>query len=432
MRLPYRIVRPLARIALKIYFRKIYLTGLENIPEDKPVILAANHPTAFLEPCLLACTLPRPLHFMVRGDFFQKELHRQLLESLHMMPIYRLKDIGLKGVKNNFSALDRVYDLLAQKKMVLILAEGKTEHEKRLRPIQKGTARMAMGAIKKYPDLDVQIVPIGVNYSDVLRFRSFVMLDIGKAMNVREYLGATQQHPAKTIKQITKDLKGQLEQQVVIIDEIADEDLTEQVFSLAQLKTKPFPIQLPNRQPLILQKRIANHINAMENTEKQSFKEKVDQFFNKLNALNIEPVALQSIKKPSIFYYFKLVLGYIPYLLGYFVNLPPLYFGYWWAENKVREVVFYASIKASFALAAYLVYAIFFLIVALLINQAYFYLIILAIPLLGLFSLYYWEFKIRGTQQVKIAKLDQSTINNLLQERKEILERFTEGSGKKK
>ena len=113
--------------------------------------------------------------------------------------------------------------------------------------------------------------------------------------------------------------------------------------------------------------------------------------------------------------------GYIPYLLGYFINLPPLYFGYWWAENKEREVVFYASIKASFALAAYLVYALFFILIALLIGKTYFYLGILCIPLLGLFSLYYWEFKKQGAQQVKIARLDQTTLRQLLQKRQEIL-----------
>ncbi|MBK6903255.1 MAG: hypothetical protein IPH04_10715 [Saprospirales bacterium] len=66
----YPITRPLAKIALSVFFRKLYLSGLENIDWEKPVILAANHPTAFIEPCILACWLPKPLHFMVRGDFF--------------------------------------------------------------------------------------------------------------------------------------------------------------------------------------------------------------------------------------------------------------------------------------------------------------------------------------------------------------------------
>ncbi len=88
--------------------------------------------------------------------------------------------------------------------------------------------------------------------------------------------------------------------------------------------------------------------------------------------------------------------------------------------------MFYASIKASFALVAYIVYGLFFLLAALIIGSPYFYLAVVAIPLFGLFSLYYWEFKQDGQQQATIAKLDPSIITQLLQERTDILNRFTE------
>ena len=251
MRLSYRLVRPLARIALKIYFKKIHISGLEHLPTDKPIIFAANHPTAFLEPCLLACLLPTPLYFMVRGDFFQKPLFRKMLESLQMIPMYRKKDIGMKGVKNNYASLEVVYDLLQDNKTVLILAEGKTEHEKRLRPIQKGTARMALGAIEKYPDLAVQIVPIGVNYTDVITFRSIVMLDVGPAIDVLTFLKKADGHPAKTIKQLTTEVKNRLEQQVVIIEKVADERLTEQLLELQRSQNVVTAFPSPSRKPLV-------------------------------------------------------------------------------------------------------------------------------------------------------------------------------------
>ena len=68
----YPIVRPLAALAIKTFFRKIHLSNMDRVPSDRPVILAANHPTAFMEPCILACYMDRPLHFLVRGDFFSK------------------------------------------------------------------------------------------------------------------------------------------------------------------------------------------------------------------------------------------------------------------------------------------------------------------------------------------------------------------------
>ncbi|NJL77450.1 MAG: hypothetical protein HC892_22855 [Saprospiraceae bacterium] len=48
-------IRPFARFGLLAFCKKIYVSGAENIKTDRPVILASNHPTAFLEPCILAC-----------------------------------------------------------------------------------------------------------------------------------------------------------------------------------------------------------------------------------------------------------------------------------------------------------------------------------------------------------------------------------------
>ena len=90
----YRLVRPLATLCFLVSYRKIYFSHSENIPKDKPVILAINHPTMFLEPCLLACFLDHSLHFLARGDVFSNAFYKKLLASLHILPIFRLKDGG--------------------------------------------------------------------------------------------------------------------------------------------------------------------------------------------------------------------------------------------------------------------------------------------------------------------------------------------------
>ncbi|MBK8490844.1 MAG: 1-acyl-sn-glycerol-3-phosphate acyltransferase [Saprospirales bacterium] len=93
----YPITRPLAKIALSVFFRKLFLSGMENVDWNKPVILAANHPSAFIEPCILACWLPKPLHFMVRGDLFLKPVSNWVLRDLNMIPMFRMSDAGVSG-----------------------------------------------------------------------------------------------------------------------------------------------------------------------------------------------------------------------------------------------------------------------------------------------------------------------------------------------
>lgn len=110
----YAAVRPLAKLGLQQYFRRIDLAGLENIPEGVPVILAANHPTAFLEPCIMACFSGHTLNFLVRGDMFRKGIHDWLLRSLNMLPIFRIRDGGYVNLKQNYATFAACNEALAK------------------------------------------------------------------------------------------------------------------------------------------------------------------------------------------------------------------------------------------------------------------------------------------------------------------------------
>ncbi|MEY4108182.1 MAG: hypothetical protein RL181_2524, partial [Bacteroidota bacterium] len=177
----YYIVRPIARLALLIYYRKIYLSHLERIPRGKPVILASNHPTAFMEPCLMAVFMRQPLSYLVRGDFFQKPIYNFLLRALKMIPIYRIIDLGYQGLKNNFATFAACYEALSRNQTIMIFPEGMTLHEKRLRPIQKGIGRIVAGAYQQYPDMqEIFVVPVGVNFTYAEQPRGEAMIDIGE------------------------------------------------------------------------------------------------------------------------------------------------------------------------------------------------------------------------------------------------------------
>ncbi|MCB0641570.1 MAG: 1-acyl-sn-glycerol-3-phosphate acyltransferase, partial [Phaeodactylibacter sp.] len=151
----YPITRPLAKLTLSLFFRELYFSHAERIPKDKAVILAANHPTAFLEPCILACWLEMPIYFMVRGDIFSKHWANRILRDLHMIPVFRKKDGGLKQVRQNHQSLDEATRVLCKKSPLLVMAEGGTNGERRLKPLQKGVARLALKTHHEFPELDV-------------------------------------------------------------------------------------------------------------------------------------------------------------------------------------------------------------------------------------------------------------------------------------
>lgn len=161
----YQIIRLWATLFLRLYFRKTIVYGLEHIPRKGPLIVASNHPSAFLEASILGTVLGRPLHYLVRGDMFHPKF-AWLFDWTNQIPIYRQKD-GISNLRKNASSFELTYRKLADGEAVLIFPEAKTTLEKRMRPIQRGTAHLAFGTLPIVKEgEDLPILPVGVNYTE--------------------------------------------------------------------------------------------------------------------------------------------------------------------------------------------------------------------------------------------------------------------------
>ena len=80
----YQILRFLFRITNKFYFKTLQINGLENIPKKGPVFLAANHPSAFMDPLVIATISKRPLFMLAKGALFQNAFLKWFLCNHNM------------------------------------------------------------------------------------------------------------------------------------------------------------------------------------------------------------------------------------------------------------------------------------------------------------------------------------------------------------
>ncbi len=393
----YFIVRPLAKIAAYVFYRKIYFSHLENIPKDKPVILAANHPTAFAEPVILACFLDRPLHFLVRGNLFKKPIYNWMLKSLNMLPLFRQKDRGYKYVKKNYSTFETCFDALQEDKTIMILAEGRTIHEKRLRPLQKGTGRIAFGTLDKYADVDdVYIVPTGVNFTYGDQARSEVMIDFGPAMSARDYYEQYRENNSLGIQSFTEDLKEKMSERIIIIDNPEDERLTEQLFLLDRTeRLKPLlPVVFRDNDstPLFREKAIATAVNEMPEEDKNALAQKTAAYFRKLETLDIPPESALEKRTSFFLAFFLLLFGLPVFMVGFVLNYLPYRFAKFMADTRVKFIEFYAPVLLAVSLGAYLIYYLLGLIVGLIIGKTWLLALVVATPFLGFLALLYREY----------------------------------------
>ncbi len=386
----YRFIRPFATLALQVYFRKIYIANRNLFPKDKPVILAVNHPTAFLEPCILACFLPRPLHFLTRGDIFKNKFIARILYSLNLIPIYRLKD-GFQSLKKNQDTFQACYEALKKKKTIMILVEGSTKQVRRLRPLQKGAARIALGAMEHDPKIDVHIVPVGMNYSAPNEFRSKVYIALGQPIIVGEYLEDYQENPKAAIRDLTHEIGAHLRQKIIHIENEADDLLVDNLLQIYRNRKRAFfwPSVKDDTDRLAAEIEIAEQINLMEDEEKEEWKEELDKYESLLQKHGVRDLGIAQQSCFSFGNTLVLLLGFIPFIVGLIANYLPIGIAKWLVKNKVNKLEYKSSILVSSGMLFHMIYSTVLVILALFFFGIWGFLFWLMLLLAGYFSVIY-------------------------------------------
>ncbi len=187
MKIGYYIFKLWLRTGLFFYYREIKVIGKDNIPKGKPIMLLANHQNALIDPLIIATSSGLKPYFLARSDLFKNGVVSRLLNYLQMMPIYRLRD-GIGTLKNNPSIFKKCGELLVKEKTVMLFPEGDHGIQRRVRlPMRKGFTKMIFSALGQKPDLDIRILPVGLNYRKAESFPDSVALYIGEDFAVQDY-----------------------------------------------------------------------------------------------------------------------------------------------------------------------------------------------------------------------------------------------------
>ena len=150
-----------------------------------PVLITANHPNSFLDAIIIAAVFKRPIHFLARGDAFNKPWHSTLLRTLHMFPVYRLSE-GKENLGLNAAAFENSRRVLSQDGIVLIFIEGICVNKHELQPFKKGAARIAATCWKE--GIPLTVLPLGIGYSALHLMGKSVLIQAGDLMHQSELM----------------------------------------------------------------------------------------------------------------------------------------------------------------------------------------------------------------------------------------------------
>lgn len=180
----YSLVKSVVKTGLYGYHKKIQISGLENIPKGKPVMFLPNHQSALIDVLLIATDCNRKPYFLTRSDVFNGKLLKRIFSYFQMLPIYRMRD-GRDTLSNNDAIFNSCAEILNRGEALLLFPEANHSLQRRVRPLSKGFTRILFRTFEMYPGLDVQLIPVGLNYNNATHFPDQVSIYYGKPISAR-------------------------------------------------------------------------------------------------------------------------------------------------------------------------------------------------------------------------------------------------------
>jgi 1-acyl-sn-glycerol-3-phosphate acyltransferase len=429
--LGYAITKAYASFVFHRYYREVKVLGLENIPTDSPYLLAPNHQNALMDALDIACIIKQQPVFMARADIFKKTLIIRILTAMKIMPVYRIRD-GYSNLGKNDEAFEKALDVMRDYKPMCMMPEGNHGDQHKLRPLVKGIFRVAFSAHEQLCEKKgVKIIPVGLHLSHYSNFKSDLIIEYGKPIEVAEYFDLYKENPAIANNALRDRLAAELKKYMIHIETSDYYDsayaITE-LYGMKQLRDvkpgKPSAYKLFKSM-----QQVADGINNWTVEQYQNINGKVKDYTSGLKKLQLRDwvftkpkyswllLVLESVLMVllSPLYIYGLVLNYIPY------KLPVK------ATKNIKDVQFHSSVKFVLAMLLFpIYYLILFLIAFFIIEPAWISLLYLvSLPLSGEFAFWYYirlkKIRAMFKYNVLLGKND-SDLQNVIQLRQQIFE----------
>jgi len=174
------------KIGFQFYYKSIRAYYSEKIPKDKAVLFLSNHQNALLDPLLISVNSTRKNFFLTRAKVFSNPIVARVLNSLQMLPVYRMVD-GINTIQKNKEIFSICSELLHKKQSIIMFPEGSHSLNRSVRPLSKGFTRIIEETLQKYPETKIVIIPIGVNYQDPIAYGDSMSIYFGKHIDPLDY-----------------------------------------------------------------------------------------------------------------------------------------------------------------------------------------------------------------------------------------------------
>lgn len=209
----YPILKAYTKFLVRLCYHSIEVDKPYLLKKKEAILIASNHPNSFLDAVLFDILFDIPVTSLARGDAFKNPKVYKILRALHMLPVYRQRE-GAENLNQNYDTFNECVKIFQQKEGVLIFSEGLCENEWHLRPLMKGTARLAFKTWSE--NVPLKVLPAGINYSSFKKYGKKIKIHFGEFIEKENF--DFQKSDGFNNTQFNNNLRSQLENLVYEID----------------------------------------------------------------------------------------------------------------------------------------------------------------------------------------------------------------------
>lgn len=396
----YQLTKYLVDFIFHRYLRT-EVVGLEKLDPNKSYIFTPNHQGALMD-ALAILGMKRHWQpvFLARADIFKNPRIAKILYFLKILPIFRIRD-GYKNLQENDAIFHKTLDVLRNRNGLVLLPEGNHGEYKNLRPLKKGVARIAFQAQEVLGDaVEIEIVPVGLDYSDYVKVRSRLLIRIGEPFSVKNEMELYKENNALAINSVMDKLRKRMQVEMINIDVSADYSAQMCLlrhFTPFYLKTEK--VKYSHNQEVLISQKVIKALADMRNDS--SLNAQYNEIILKLNEIDSNT---KKYKLGEHFLPFKsncwktlpfnalvLLLTLPIFVYGYLNNLIEIGIPYL-ASLKIKDKQFISSVRCVGAMLTFPLFYLIQLIVFALVTHSFIWSLayLLSLPL-SLIAAYLWR-----------------------------------------
>ncbi len=213
----YRLTRAVIKLSMQVFFRKIELRNGKSVPKQGPVLFVANHPNSIMDALVMGVVTRRKVNYIGHAGLFSNRLKSWFLRSTGVIPVYRREDASEK-MQQNVSMFAACFRALENGETIGIFPEGTSDMVRKVKKVKTGAARIVLEAERQNEyALGVTVLPIGLYFFSRSRFRSKVLVNVGKPIALQDFFRMNKEDNVKAVQALTLKIQQNLEKITVNI-----------------------------------------------------------------------------------------------------------------------------------------------------------------------------------------------------------------------